>query len=113
MSDDTQTPDPAPADKVEVDLHDLFGVEDTIAVVLAVPNGIEVEGHLNMVPKLYRTTLTAVMAAQTILEDGPVVDTAGAIARATDRIATLVEDPKLGAAIALHLAEAGLLVTGH
>ena len=111
MSDDTQTP--APADELEVDLHDMFGVEDTIAVVLAVPNGIKVEGQLALVPKLYRTTLTAVMAAQTILEDGPIVDTAGAIARATQRIATLVGDPKVAAAIALHLAENGLLVTGH
>jgi len=111
MSDDTQTP--APADELEVDLHDMFGVEDTIAVVLAVPNGIKVEGQLALVPKLYRTTLTAVMAAQTILEDGPIVDTASAIARATQRIATLVGDPKVAAAIALHLAENGLLVTGH
>ena len=70
------------------------------------------EGLPRLVSKLYRTTLTAVMAAQTILEDGPIVDTAGAIARATQRIATLIDDPKVAAAVALHLAESGLLVTG-
>src|SRR5665648_1227772 len=112
MSDNEQTTTPTD-DELEREMAALMGAEEMTTIVLAVPNGIKVEGHLNLVPKLYRTTLTAVMAAQTILEDGPVVDTAGAIARATDRIATLVEDPKLGAAIALHLAEAGLLVTGH
>ena len=112
MSDNEQTTAPTD-DELERELAALMGAEETITVVLAVPNGIKVEGHLTLIPKMYRTTLTAVMAAQTILEDGPIVDTASAIARATQRIATLVGDPKVAAAVALHLAENGLLVTGH
>lgn len=64
------------------------------------------------VPTMYRTTLSAVMAAQATLADGVIVDTADAVRRATDRINGIVKDPSLAEQIAAHLAEGGLLATG-
>lgn len=110
MSNDKPTAAPTD-DELEAELAALSAAEETIPVVLAVPNGVEIDGRLTLVPTTYKTTLTAVMAAQTILADGPIVDTAGTIARATDRIASLVDDAEVAAAIALRLAQCGLMAT--
>lgn len=109
----TDAPVPAQPDELtDADIEALLTPSEAITVVLAVPNGLQQDGQLMLVPTVYRTTLSAVMAAQATLADGVIVDTVDAIRRATDRINGIVKDPGLAEQIAAHLAEGGLLVTG-
>ena len=110
---DATAPTPSDERLTDAEIEAFFSApEETITVVLAVPNGLEHDGQLVLAPTMYRTTLSAVMAAQATLADGVIVDHADAIRRATDRINGIVKDPGLAEQIAAHLAEGGLLATG-
>lgn len=109
----TDAPVPAqPAELTDADIEAFLNPPEAITVVLAVPNGMQNGGQDVFVPTMYRTTLSAVMAAQATLADGVIVDTADAVRRATDRINGIVKNPALAEQIAAHLAEGGLLATG-
>ncbi|EYR64874.1 hypothetical protein N866_03255 [Actinotalea ferrariae CF5-4] len=108
----TDAPVPAQPEITDADIEALLTPSEAITVVLAVPNGLVQDGQVVLVPTVYRTTLSAVMAAQATLADGVVVDINDAVRRATDRINGIVKDPALAEQIAAHLAEGGLLATG-
>jgi hypothetical protein len=113
MSQDTPTvPDPFDVD-FEAELAALDSPDEQVDVVMFVPNGVvDADGNVAFVPVQYTTTLSALMAAQAVLENGVVLDAAAARARAVTCITGVTKDAAVADDIATGLLEAGLLTLG-
>ncbi|WP_159795717.1 hypothetical protein [Puerhibacterium puerhi] len=88
---------------------DAIPTEETVPVVLAVPNGLERDGEPLYVQRVFEVTTTTLLAVQALLENGITDDVGIKVAMTAMDIAGCGVEPGLAEQIAAHLAEKGRL----
>lgn len=88
---------------------DSIPTEDTVTVVLAIPNGLTYNYEPLYTQREFEVTTTALMAAQAVLENGVTDDVGTKVALTALDIAGCGVEPSLAEQIAARLAERGRL----